>query len=120
MITIQKLKDRFYYSMESIRNRYPCKMIKVKNLKNDQKKTTIVYQAVTKINLREETIQEILNDPMLTEKFHPTECVKLGFLSAGEILIKNQRCPPELKAKYEEIVTAMFSNLEEGDGNDAH
>ena len=109
---VEKLKNKFCYSIESIKNRYPCKLIKVKNHDIFDKKTIVTYQAVSRFNLREATLENILNDPMIVEKFHPTEAVKLGFLSAGEILLKNDKSPEAIKNDYLKIIASMFKNLD--------
>ncbi len=103
--------NRFHYSIESIKNRYPCKIIKVKNESDLNKNTYIIYQAVTKLNIRESSLKELLEDSLLIEKFHPTDCIKLGFLSATEILIKNKSCSEETKNQYVKLVNGMFKDV---------
>ena len=107
---VEKLKNKFYYSIDSIRNRYPCKLIKIKNHYDINKKTMITYQAVNRLNVRESTLENILNDAMIIEKFHPTEAVKIGFLSAGEILLKSGKSFEEVRSNYEKIISHMFSD----------
>ena len=109
---IEKLKNKFYYSTESIKNRYPCKIIKIRDHFHAFKTTKIIYQAVTRLNLRESRVDEILNDPMIIEKFHPTEAVKLGFLAAGEIFLKSHKSLDEIKKEYEKIIQKMFEDLD--------
>lgn len=94
---LDRLKNRFYYSVESIKNRYPCKIVKVKDEANFDKGTQITYQAVSKLNLREVPLKELIDDSMLIEKFHPTDCIKLGFLCAADILIKKSSNLEEAK-----------------------
>ncbi|OGT31566.1 MAG: hypothetical protein A3E87_00240 [Gammaproteobacteria bacterium RIFCSPHIGHO2_12_FULL_35_23] len=108
-----KLKDRLYYSAESIKNRYPCRIIRIKNELVMNKTTHIIYQAVTKLNLRELALKELVNDPLLIEKFHPTDCIKLGFLSAGELLIKNATNLEEARENYRRIIKDMFTDLKD-------
>jgi hypothetical protein len=107
---ITRLKNKFIYSAESIKNRYPCKIIKVKDHLSQEKATKVTYQAVTRFNLRESRIDEILDNPMIIEKFHPTEGVKLGFLAAGEILLKGGKSIEEIKQEYEKIILKMFND----------
>jgi hypothetical protein len=108
-----KVKDKIIYSFESIKNRYPCRIIKIKNLVDFDKSTLVTYQAVTRFNLRELKLESILDNPMLIEKFHPTDAVKLGFLSAAEILLKNDKTFDEMKLDYQKIVLGMFNDLDE-------
>ena len=75
------LVNRYYYTLESIKNRHPCKIISVTNAKAYDKIAKVKYQAATKINIRTSSAKEILDDPLLIEKFHPTDGVKLGFLA---------------------------------------
>ena len=109
---IEKIKNKFYYTAESIKNRYPCKIITVKNYLDLKKPTKITYQAVTRFNLRESPIDDILNDLMIIEKFHPTDGVKLGFLAAGEILLKSGKSLDEIQAQYEKIASSMLKDME--------
>lgn len=106
----EKLKNKFHYTIESIRNRYPCKLIKIKNFDDPNKKTLVTYQAVGRFNVRESTLENILNDPMIIEKFHPTDAVKIGFLSAGEILLKGNRNREEIQRDCELIISNMFND----------
>ena len=115
---IERLKNKFYYSTESIKNRYPCKIIKIKDHFNPKKTTKVTYQAVTRFNLRESRVDDILDDPMIIEKFHPTDGVKLGFLAAGEILFKSSKSIEEIKQDYEKIILNMFNGYEEKEDND--
>ncbi len=109
---LRKVKNKFTYSVESIRNRYPCKLIKIKNHTDFDRKTLVTYRAVTRFNLRELTLEEILNDQMIVEKLHPTDAVKLGFLSAAEIFLKNDKSITEIKQDYQKIATNMFKDLD--------
>lgn len=112
MSILGKVKNKFTYSVESIKNRYPCKLIKIKNHTDFNQKTLATYRAVTRFNLRELTLEEILNDQMIVEKFHPTDAVKLGFLSAAEIFLKNDKSITEIRQDYQKIVTNMFKDLD--------
>lgn len=107
---IEKITGYFSYSLASIKNRYPCKIIGIKqhgnngNVRND-----IAYQAVNKINIRKSTAKDIISDSMLIEKFHPTDGVKLGFVSAGEILFNDPTLTlEEIKSLHRKIVEDMF------------
>lgn len=106
----ENLKNKIYYSLASIKNRYPCKIVKIKNSGIHEKHTQIAYQIVNKLNLREIELQELVNDPLLVEKFHPTECIKIGFLCATDILNQNSSNLEEVKLKFEEILGRLFNN----------
>ncbi len=107
----KKLINRYHYSLESIKNRYPCKIIDVKNLDDFSALTEIKYLAATKINIRTATAQSILDDPLLVEKFHPTDGVKLGFLACGEILLKEDISLEEARKLYLVITNHMFQDI---------
>lgn len=108
---IQKVINKYHYVTESIKNRYPCKIIDVKNLTNFDKTSIIQYQAATAVNIRTSTAQDILDDPLLIEKFHPTDGVKLGFLAFGEILLKNNISIDEARELYLKIMDNMFKDI---------
>lgn len=80
---IKNMVNKYHYSVASIKNRYPCKIINVKDIDSFSKESIITYQAVTKLNVRKSTVKIILDDPGLLEKFHPTDAVKLGFIAFG-------------------------------------
>lgn len=107
---IEKITGYFSYSIASIKNRYPCKIIGIKQNNNSSNvKNEIVYQAVNKINIRKSTAKDIISDSMLIEKFHPTDGVKLGFISAGEILFDDPALTlDEIKILHRKIVEDMF------------
>ncbi len=106
-----KLINRYHYSIESIKNRYPCKVIDIKKSNDFSTPTEIKYLAATKINIRTATAQAILDDPLLVEKFHPTDGVKLGFLACGEILLKENISLEEARRLYKVITNQMFQDF---------
>lgn len=109
---INNIKNRFHYTLESIKNRYPCQIIKVKNIENLDETPIITYRAVTKYNIRKCTTKDIIEDSLLLEKFHPTDGVRLSFLAAGEILLKNVNSLDEAKELYKKIISEMFKDLQ--------
>ena len=106
---IKKIKNIYFYATESMKNRYPCKIIKIRNLSGSENKIIITYQAVTRLNIRESSIEKLLEDRLLVEKFHPFDSVKLGFLSAGDIFLKKDTDVNEIKRNYLEILR-KFNN----------
>lgn len=104
------LINRYYYTIESIKNRYPCKIIDVTDAASYDKIAKVKFQAATKINIRISTAEEILDDPLLVEKFHPTDGVKLGFLACGELLLKDCSTLEEAKEKFQKIINQMLPN----------
>ena len=86
---LNKLKQRSIYSIESIKNRYPCRIIDIKYIDDTSRHAEVTYSCATRLNVRTSTIEDLLDDKVLIEKFHPSDCIKLGFISAGEILVKN-------------------------------
>ena len=103
-----KIANRYHYTMESIRNRYPCKIISVENLSDFSKKSIIRYQAAVKLNVCSSPVKNILDDPLLIEKFHPTDGVRLGFLSFGELILKDGISIEEAKELYLKLISKMF------------
>lgn len=100
--------NRCTYALESIKNRYPCKIVSMKFSNDFSSPTEIQYFAATKTNIRKSTIQEVLNDPLLIEKFHPTDGVKLGFISFGEIILKESLSIDEAREKYTFLIESMM------------
>lgn len=111
---LSKITGRVYYSLASIKNRYPCRLVKIDQNISSNQNSQVTYQAINKINIRTEDIQEIISDAVLLEKFHPTDCVKMGFISCGDILFNNCSDIEELKALYKKIAKEMLSNIQEG------
>lgn len=114
---INKLIDYFKnksalspYKMMSVQNRYPCMLIGEKHL-YDCKTTIIQYVVKSKRDVVYEiNIDELLNDPLLIEKFHPTQAVKIGCIAMGNILYSTPET--EIKQKYEHIMENMLNTSE--------
>lgn len=104
------LINRYYYTLESIKNRYPCKIIDVSDATAYDKIAKVKYQAATKINIRTSSARDILDDPLLVEKFHPTDGVKLGFLACGELLLKDCTTIEDAREKFQKIINKMLPN----------
>ena len=94
--------------MESIKNRYPCKIIDTVNLCDFSQETKITFLAATKTNIRTCSVKNIIDDPLLVEKFHPTEAVKLGFIAFSEIILKEGISIEEARDLYSKIIRSMF------------
>jgi hypothetical protein len=108
---IEKFKNKLHYSIESIHNRYPCKLIKIKHAGDFKKNSRVIYRAVTKLNIRECSIKEVLDDTSLVEKIHPTDCIKLGFIALGDILLKECSSIEEAQTKYKQIINEMLKDM---------
>ncbi len=102
--------NRYYYAFESIKNRYPCRILRILDLEDLNKTTKIKYQAVTKINICTASIKDVLEDPMLVEKFHPTDAIKLGFLACGEVLLRDCKTIEEVRQRFKKISQEMLPN----------
>lgn len=106
----ERIKNTYYYAIESVRNRYPCKIIKV-TFADEMTPAKIKYMAASKINIRETTTNDILDDPLLVEKFHPTDGVKLGFLAFGEIILNQNNSIEYAKEHFNEIAKILFKDV---------
>jgi hypothetical protein len=62
------------------RNKYPFKLVGYKSLN----KTIIIYTIFGKRDGYQKTLNSLINTNSVLDKFHPTEAVKFGFISAGE------------------------------------
>lgn len=67
-------------------NIYPYKLEGYEE-KNNQ--LIIIYTIYGKRDGFKKNIKSIITDPTCLSKFHPTEAVKLGFISSGEFFFKN-------------------------------
>jgi len=108
---LNKIMNKYHYAVESIKNRYPCKIIEISNINVFDKSTAIKYQAASKLHIRTATAQDILKDPLLVEKFHPTDGVKLGFIACGEILLNDNVTIEQARKFYVEIANRMFHEI---------
>jgi hypothetical protein len=98
--------ENIQYKLASIKNRYPCLLIGEKIFPNKEK-PTIQYVIKSKRDVVYEiTIQELLNDPLLIEKFHPTQAVKIGCIAMGNILCNTP--PKQRKEKCSQILNGLF------------
>lgn len=104
----KKFKARYNYSVESMKNRYPCKVIAIKYADDLSRPCEITYQYVTRLNIRKASLKDLLADRLLVEKFHPSDCVKFGFISAGEILFRECAGEMDLKKRYQSIIGKML------------
>lgn len=107
----KRIINTYHYKLESIKNRYPCKIIDVINIDSTTEETLIKYIAASKINIRESTAKEILDDPLLIEKFHPTDGVKLGFIAFGQTILNNNDSLDESRKNYKKIARNLFNDL---------
>ena len=110
---IEHLKNKTIYSLACIKNRYPCKLMRVKNLFSEKNHASVVYKIAIKFNFVESGISEILDNPDIIEKFHPMDGVKLGFLAASDILLKEFTTIGEARKKYNNIANNLFEGLTE-------
>lgn len=105
----EKIINTCHYASESIKNRYPCKIIKVNISKFAP--SEIQYMAASKINIRQSTVKDLLDDPCLVEKFHPTDGIKLGFLAFGEIILDKSSSIEQAKKHFLEIANQLFDDV---------
>jgi hypothetical protein len=47
----------------------------------------------------------------LVEKFHPTDCIKIGFFAAGELFLKNNFSSEEIQLKFKKISDEMLKEI---------
>lgn len=88
---MKKIKDKIHYALQSVRNRYPCKIVNIKNYDTTSKESVVVFQSVKAFNISTLTLRSLMEDPLLLEKFHPSDAVKLGFFCLRNYATKNKR-----------------------------
>ena len=96
-------KNKLNYARESIKNRYPCSLVKYEVIN----KKYFVYYCVLgrKDNLHRLAVDKILDDQMLLEKFHPKDATIMGFIAGIEIF---SNTPSE---KQTAVLGAILSDL---------
>ncbi len=80
------MKNQLFYAQESIKNRYPCSIFKSKKINGEY----VIYYCILgkKDNIHRVSVNDLLNDKLLLEKFHPIEAAIVGFIAGGNTLIK--------------------------------
>jgi hypothetical protein len=101
------LKLKTDYSLATIKNRYPCKIVGEQHLLENHD-TEILYTIFSKRDVYKISVKDLLNDPDLLAQFHPTQTLKIGFIAFGDILLN---MPEEQRTeKYKQIVGQMMDN----------
>lgn len=75
---------QFNHYILNIKNKYPCKLVGTKKTRNTHE-TIIIFTILGKREGYNITLNEIISNKELLEKFHPTEAVKFGFISLGDV-----------------------------------
>lgn len=94
----------FYYSQ---RNFYRCKLVGEKPSR-DENDTIIIYRILGKRDIFEIPIQELLLTPDLLSQFHPTEAIKFGAISMGDVLLRIH--DSKRREKFDEIKKKMMDS----------
>ncbi len=98
-----------FYHFSSIKNRYPCR-VTAERIDSTTQETIVVYRVSPRKDEFEIKLKSLLDQPLLIEKFHPTEAIRLGFMAFGEIFF-NQ--PKETAyQQYQDIVKKMNNSDE--------
>lgn len=92
------------YQCLSIKNRYPCRVVG-ERIHSDTQETVVIYKITPRKEEFEISLKELLNQPLLIEKFHPTEALRLGFMAFGEIFFNQPK--DAAYAKYQDIIKKM-------------
>lgn len=92
------------YHYLSIKNRYPCRVVG-ERINSKTQETIVIYKVSPRKEEFEINLKDLLDQPLLIEKFHPTEAIRLGFMAFGDIFF-NQ--PKEFAyEKYQTMVKKM-------------
>lgn len=103
----QKIFYLIHYCSSSEANYYICKLVGEKNI-SDSPNTVILYRMLGKRDLFEISVNDLLDNKELLEKFHPTEAVKFGAIAMGDILFN---LPEEQRPKrFAEIKQKMLES----------
>ena len=104
-------KNKLSYARESIKNRYPCSLIKYEVINRKY----FVYYCILgrKDNLHRLAVELILDDQMLLEKFHPKDATIMGFIAGVEIF---SNTPTEKQASVLEMI--LLNLMSKGNEHD--
>ena len=107
----KNLSKLFYasvYFLSTMKNRYPCKILKITPNKGNS--FSILFKAGGKFSTIEMDVSKLIEDSSLVEKFHPFESMQLGFLSTYVLLdVESKDNPPE---KYQKILSNILDSYE--------
>lgn len=96
------------YAIESIKNRYPCQVIDIKQ-QNKISNSIIRYCVLgKKENAHNIPVRELLDDKKLLEKFHPSDALLIGFICFGDIILSEKEA--EREKKYNFMIKKLLSN----------
>lgn len=98
-----------YYFKSSLRkNVYPYKLIS-KKITSNHAVTIISYRTRGQNKINEISLQELLNNKKLIDRFHPLEAVKLGSIAFEDIILN---LPSETQNnKFNQIRNIMLSSV---------
>ena len=104
---LSKLLDASVYFLSTMKNRYPCKILKIRH--NKENSFSILFKAGGKFSTIEMEVSKLIEDSALIEKFHPFESMQLGFLSTYALLdLKSKDNPSE---KIPENINKHYGQL---------
>lgn len=82
---VKSTSNQLAYAQASIRNRFPCKII---SIEKQHSTTTITYCILgKKNNVHTISIESLLDDPLLIEKFSPKDNVIIGYIVCGDLIL---------------------------------
>jgi hypothetical protein len=103
---IHHLIGKYQYIHSSKRNSYRCKLVGEKP-SPEENNTIIIYRILGKRDIFEISIRKLLENPELLSQFHPTEAVKFGAISMGDVLFDLDET--KRKDKFNEIKQKMVN-----------
>lgn len=105
---LKNIRASFEYKLAEMKNHYPCKAIAQKTIKPGE--TSILYTILGKRHVHEVSIQTLMDDPNLINKFPPTQAVKFGAIALGDLLFN---LPEEKREeKFNQIKNTMLAKEE--------
>ena len=102
------------YHFLSIKNRYPCR-ITAERIDPLTQETNVVYRVSPRRDEFEIKLKSLLDQPLLIEKFHPTETIRLGFMAFGDIFFNQSK--EDAHKQYQHIIQKMNQSMSE-DGHE--
>lgn len=92
------------YHYLSIKNRYPCRVVG-ERVDPKNRGTVVIYKVLPKKEEFEINLRDLLDQPLLIEKFHPTEAIRLGFMAFGDLFFNQTK--EKAFTEYQNIIEKM-------------
>lgn len=105
---LEKPIGYIHYKLFSRRNYFPCKLIGEKPNEKEDYNTVIKYRYIPKSQVYTESIQKLVENTDLLQKFSPIDAFKLGAIAMGDALFSGDQ--EEIKKRFEKVKKTMLNS----------